>query len=233
MSQAYGNISLRIMVGLLVLNILGWAWTICTVAEGVAVIEASVPAEEGRAPSAESRRDEFASVTSASDREDPVVNVSPAAGLNVRGVTAPPLCAADDVKLDGDARVIGVARDGEARAYLIEAFEVHRVTRPEDLGAHIVNDVVGGRPIAVTHCNRTHSTRVLAADSDIGDRRRLIDLRVGGWYNGMVLVLNGVRYQHHSPRMPLQDQEYVVTSWNEWRAEHPQTLVYTGGACGG
>jgi hypothetical protein len=228
MSQADGSIYLRIMIGLLVLNIVGWAWTICTVAEGVAVIEASVPAEDGQA----SRPDESSLVASASDTEAPVVNVAPAAGLNVRGVTAPPLCAADDVDLDGDARVIGVARDGETRAYLIEAFEVHRVTRPEDLGAHVVNDILGGQSIAVTYCNRTHSTRVLTAGSGAEHRQHPIDLRVGGWFNGMVLVLDGVRYHHHSTRLPLDDVEFVTTTWKEWRTEHPKTLVYTGGECG-
>lgn len=153
------------------------------------------------------------------------------ANLNVPGIAAPALCQPDDVKLPDDVRVIGVEIDGNARAYVVKAFEVRNFKNPGDVAVHIVNDTINNQPFCVTHCDLTHSTRVLADSRVAKNSPTAIDLRVGGWADEMILVLSGVRYLHHAETLPLADVPFTTTNWGQWRADHPKTLVYTGRPC--
>jgi hypothetical protein len=163
----------------------------------------------------------------------PIVDPGPLARMNVPGIAAPELCQPEDVDLTDSAQVIGITVDGQDRAYVVESFAVHGAFHPRDLSIHVVNDVVAGRPVCVTHCNRTHVTRVLTDDSGPADAAHPIDLRVGGWSDGLLLLFEGNRYHQHASTIPLEDVVFVTTTWKEWYAEHPQTLVYTGEDCGG
>ncbi len=58
----------------------------------------------------------------------------------IAAIRQPELVAADKADLPDDAWVIGVAADGVAKAYSINLLNRHE----------IVNDFVGGKPIAVT-----------------------------------------------------------------------------------
>ena len=156
----------------------------------------------------------------------------PFAQLDVPGISDPELCRPDDVALGDHAEVIGVTLAGESRAYVVEAFAVHSVIEPVDLRVHVVNDVVGGRPVCVTHCDLTDCTRVLTDDVTSTSQALPLDLRVGGWEDGMLLMFNGRRYHQSESAIPLDDLEFETTTWQEWYAEHPETLVYTGEDCG-
>lgn len=119
--------------------------------------------------------------------------------------------------------VIGLARNGEARAYPTNLLSLHEV----------VNDVVGGEPIAVTWCplcqtalgfDRRVDGRVLTfgvsgylyqANLMLFDREtgslwsQLLGGAVTGRYRGTALR-----------RVPL-----VHETWEAWLAEHPETRV--------
>jgi hypothetical protein len=152
--------------------------------------------------------------------------------LDVPGISGPELCRPEDVALGEQEEVIGVTVAGESRAYVVEAFAVHGAIKPVDLRVHVVNDVVGGRPVCVTHCNLTDQTRVLTDEATATADAPPLDLRVGGWADGMLLMFNGRRYGHSESAIPLDDLDFEATTWQEWYAEHPETLVYTGEECG-
>ena len=65
---------------------------------------------------------------------------------------------ADQAGLPEDAAVIGVVVDGKARAYALRSLR--------HLQQHVVNDLVGGVPITVAHCDVTGCTHVYASRGD-------------------------------------------------------------------
>lgn len=160
----------------------------------------------------------------------PTRDETPSATVGIAGLSASGLLRPDEVDLADDEPVIGVATGGEARAYVVRSFEINGIQRVEDIAAHLVNDVVAGRPICVTHCDRSRSTRVLTTTETATEATprtdRPLDVRIGGWQNSMVLVVEGRRYEHHSPDIPLADVRFETTTWGKWRAAHPETLVY-------
>lgn len=158
------------------------------------------------------------------------VDVSRAAHLNVPGIAHPELCRADAVELPDDTVVIGVALHAESRAYVVEAFEVWDVNQPEDLAVHVVNDIIGNQPVSITHCNFTHSTRVLTANEGVQGTAPL-NVGVAGWENGMLITVDDVVYTHHERSPSLHDAPFLTTTWGDWRRQHPETLVYTGHPC--
>ncbi len=147
--------------------------------------------------------------------------------FDVEGISQPSLCRPVDVLLPDNEKVIGVVVDDEARAYVINAFALTMVHSAEECGAHLVSDSVGGHPLWVTHCDRTHSTRVLTSDPENAQP----SVRVGGWSDGLMLMVGDQRFGQNDRALPLSDAEYTVTSWKMWLKHHPETLVYTGHAC--
>lgn len=119
--------------------------------------------------------------------------------------------------------VIGVLINGEARAYPIRLLSLHE----------IVNDTVGGQPIAVTWCPLCYSALVF---------NRVVDgqeLTFG--VSGYLFHNNLVMYDHQSNTLWSQvlaqgikgaynrEQLEVLgafqSTWGAWKAEHPDTLV--------
>ena len=87
---------------------------------------------------------------------------------------APVFGSADAVRLDPDDKVLAVTIDGQARAYPIRTMGYH----------HIVNDTVGGVPIAVTYCTLCHTG--LVWNRMLGGR--LLRFRLAGINNGNALM---------------------------------------------
>lgn len=147
------------------------------------------------------------------------------------GVANPANIAAADAALGDETRVIGVHLGDSARAYPLAAFEAaghvpHRQLRAE-LSRHVVNDRLGNRFLAVTHCDRNGCTRVF---TNFG-RGKVVDVGVGGWQAGrMLLWIEGTRYEQESHQIPLEDYPFELTTWKEWRRKHPRTTVYIGPA---
>jgi len=125
--------------------------------------------------------------------------------------------------LAADDLVIGVEIDGEAKAYPLRVLTLHE----------IVNDEVGGTPVAVTYCPLCRSGLVF-------------DRRVGGTtlefgVSGKLLNANLVMYDKATetywsqlngtaivgPQVPreLDIVASSITTWGEWRETHPETRV--------
>ena len=159
---------------------------------------------------------------------------SPRLEVSVGGVARPQVVPGDQAPVPDRAVVIGVNVGSVARAYVVKAFEVRdldpaKAARDPEaakvLGRHVVNDVVDGTPISVTHCDRNRCTRVLT-DSDAADA---LDIGVGGWEDGMLLLIDGERVSQAAEEVPYEDVPFEVTTWKQWREEHPHTDVYVGG----
>jgi hypothetical protein len=126
-----------------------------------------------------------------------------------------------------DDLVVGVSLDGEVRAYPMRLLRWHEV----------VNDVVGGRAVAVTSCP-------LAGSVAVWDRRcgeRTLELAV----SGMLLDSTALLYDRHGNGEPaslwhqlsgeavtgpavgsrLSPLPAELATWGEWRDAHPDTSV--------
>ena len=119
--------------------------------------------------------------------------------------------------------VIGLELNGDARAYPVRLLSLHEV----------VNDTVGGRPVAVTWCPLCFSAIVFD---------RLVDgkeLTFG--VSGLLYYNNLVMYDHRTETLwsqvlgqaikgalrgnRLEVVPSLITSWGEWKTEHADTKV--------
>lgn len=146
---------------------------------------------------------------------------------NEEGVKTPPTRPAAESTLDDDAEVVGVEVNGKARAY--DLWTMSGTKR------HIVNDVVGGKAVTITYCDKAECTR---AFSD-GNRVEPLDVAQGGLLNGrMVLRIGGVTYlqetgavvepeKGHTPApFPYATYPLVRTTWGKWKSKHPDTDLF-------
>ncbi len=126
-------------------------------------------------------------------------------------------------------RVIGVSIGGESRAYPLRLMRWHEV----------VNDVVGGEPIAVTYSPLCDSVVVFST----GPRGDAVELGV----SGLLFNSNPLLYDRHKdpktsslwtqldgrpvagpdPRheTPLPPRMAELVTWQDWRERHPDTKV--------
>jgi hypothetical protein len=157
----------------------------------------------------------------------------------VRVLSEPPTMAPSEVDrrneeergklLVSDDRVIGVAVGGEARAYPLRLMRWHEV----------VNDVIGGEPIAVTYSPLCDSVAVFSRMID----GEVVDLGVSGYlYNSNTLLYDRRREPAEAPLWTQLDGEIVaepktgagsplplriaaLATWSQWRERYPDTRV--------
>ena len=126
-------------------------------------------------------------------------------------------------RMDPSEQVIGVSINGDHRAY-----SVPYLGRRE-----IVNDVVGGRKIAVTWCPLCYTA--IAFDREVDGR----ELTFG--VSGKLLMNSLVMYDRETGSLwsqfageavygPMDGARLEIvasqlTSWGDWRRQHPDTLV--------
>lgn len=131
--------------------------------------------------------------------------------------------AADHV--EPSDRVVGIALGGEARAYPLSILTWHE----------IVNDTVGGVPVAVTYCPLCDS--VAAFDRRTADGVKTFGVS-GLLYNSNVLMydregnpqslwsqLRGASISGPAPGTALTPVPADLTTWVAWRKRHPATTV--------
>lgn len=106
--------------------------------------------------------------------KDEILSGGPAKD-GIPALTDPAVVSADESGLNAADRVIGVEIAGEARAYPLRILNWHE----------IVNDTLGGQPIAVTYCPLCDSAVVF--DREIGDQVREFGVS-GLLYNSNVLM---------------------------------------------
>jgi len=131
--------------------------------------------------------------------------------------------------LQGDDVVLGVVINGEARAY------------PHNIGwwHEIVNDEVGGQPIAVTFCPLTGTGLVFDAEDENGGQFEL-------GVSGLLFNTNLIMYDRRDgntlyPQIAYKAIEgsrkgetltllpVVETTWDTWKKLHPDTRVVETG----
>ncbi len=120
-------------------------------------------------------------------------------------------------------RILGLAQAGEAKAYPIKILNWHE----------IVNDTIGGRPVVVTYCPLCGTG--IGFDGMVQGRRLTFGV------SGLLYQSDLLMYDHQTEslwsqiameavtgpltRTKLTPLFLVHTTWGEWRAEHPTTLV--------
>jgi hypothetical protein len=140
-------------------------------------------------------------------------------------IVQPSTVRPDQAGLPENAPVIGVVVDGHARAYALRSLR--------HLRQHVVNDLVGGVPITVAHCDVTRCTHVYASRQ----RSEPLDVTQAGFRDGeLILKIEGVYYQHSSgepiepgpasPPLPYEGYPWIRTTWREWKQQYPETDVY-------
>ena len=141
-------------------------------------------------------------------------------------IVEPPVKSARDADIPGDSDVIGVSVGGRYRAYLVAAF----FNAPQ----HVVNDMVGGKPVTITHCDRKSCTRVFTGLQ----ATRPLDIRVGGWIEtdsdgSMLLRVGSCLYRQDTgasvsgdAAFPYSPVEFERTTWQDWKAKHGETDIY-------
>lgn len=121
--------------------------------------------------------------------------------------------------------VVGVEINGECRAY-----PLNMLSRPDH---HVLDDTLGGQPIAVTWCGLCQSPVVYARRV----ARKTVTLFVDGRLHGENMVMKDVETGSEWPQMlgeatsgplageSLEQLPSVWTDWKTWRTDHPQTTV--------
>jgi hypothetical protein len=151
---------------------------------------------------------------------EPEVPGAPSSGSRS---SLPQTWAADSVRLADDAEVIGVSVNGKWRAYRLGAL----ANGPH---SHIVNDLVGGRPLSVVYCDIHDCVQVVAGAGD-----RPLDLEMGGLDpKGLLLAVGRHRYredtleplEESSPAFPYQRHAWERTTWGAWKKAHPDTDIF-------
>ena len=125
--------------------------------------------------------------------------------------------------LRDDDRILGIVRDGQARAYPIAILNWHEV----------VNDQIGGSPVAITYCPLCGTGVAFDAGSAAAPRSFGVS---GLLYNSDVLLYDRETESLWSQLMmqavsgPLRGERLTPlplthTSWQAWRNRHPDTEV--------
>jgi hypothetical protein len=130
-----------------------------------------------------------------------------------------------DSEMRDDYFVVGVEWNGECRAY-----PLNMLSRPDH---HVLDDTLGGEPIAVTWCGLCQSPMVYSRRV----AHRTVTLFVAGGLHGENMVMRDMETGSEWPQMlgraisgplageSLDQMASVWTDWKTWRTEHPQTTV--------
>lgn len=122
---------------------------------------------------------------------------------------------------DGD-RVVGVAENGEAKAYEPEVTAWH----------HVVEDRLGTMPVIVTWCSLCNTPLVYRSEVD---GKRLTFQRAGNRGNNFYMSdaetgsfwqqIGGECFEGPMKGKRLTMVPFLYTTWKEWRTQHPDTLA--------
>jgi len=149
----------------------------------------------------------------------------------IPSIDDPRFARATDVGLPDCERVLGVALGGDVRAYPQRILVQHE----------IVNDVVGGEPVAVTYCPLTGTAQgFYRGGTEFGVSGRLVNSNLIMWDRAADvrwpqiaatgIEVGGQRDADGADRyvgQSLREFRVVWTTWRRWRNRHPGTLVLT------
>jgi hypothetical protein len=142
----------------------------------------------------------------------------------IPSIDRPEFIAATEVNdLADEEPVLALEIDGDARAYPVQILLWHE----------IVNDVVGGRPVAVTYCPLCNSA--VAYERRIGGR--MVDFGTSGllWNSALVMYDRQTEtlWSHFTGRgiageltgVELDTHPVATVPWGAWRDAHPDGVV--------
>lgn len=147
--------------------------------------------------------------------------------VEMPGLSRPAAVAAGESGMADDEEVIGVVVDGRPRAYRLKALAYPPW--------HIVNDVIGDRPVTVAHCDVSGCTKAYLGPAGSGP----LDVAQAGLVEGeMVVKVGATAYVHRTGRpvgpasgaaaLPYPEHEWTRTTWRAWSDRHPATDVFVG-----
>ncbi len=147
--------------------------------------------------------------------------IMPATPSIMPPINTPPTIPAAQATLKDEEEIIGMIVKGKPRAYRVSAFA--------GPARHVVNDLLDGVPVTVTHCDQTKCTRVFTREG-----KEPLAIKLGGFDSSMLLYVNGHFYTQDNrhatnpsaPPFPYDAMEFEQTTWGKWRAAHPTTDVY-------
>ena len=146
---------------------------------------------------------------------------------SIRAIDDPSFETAElaDKNLEPDERVIGVLINGEARAYPIPILSSHE----------IVNDIVGGEPVAITWCPLCYTALVFSRQVEGQDQPLTFGVSGKLLYNTLVMFdrqtdtlwsqLYGVALEGPLNGTSLDIFPSIHTEWKVWKSQYPETLV--------
>jgi hypothetical protein len=143
------------------------------------------------------------------------------------GIDRPATREARAARLADDEPILGVNVGGHPRAY--------RVLAMQEKTDHIVNDVIGGRPVTVTYCNLYDRARAFTGKPTGSP----LPIAQGGLCtDGMIIRVGDSAYSQKSlesasprvaaPPFPFSPLPLERTTWKEWRTRYPETDVFEG-----
>ena len=163
----------------------------------------------------------LASLEPGEGREVELFTLVPRDGI--RSIDDPEFVGAETAGLLPSTPVLGVAVRADVRAYPLAVLARHE----------IVNDIVGGRAVAVTYCPLCLTGIVFERTLD----GELLEFGVSGklLLNDLVMydrqsnslwsqiLGEGITGRHKGERLTVVDS--VQTTWGEWRRQHPSSIV--------
>jgi hypothetical protein len=147
----------------------------------------------------------------------------------IPAIDLPKFLPASDVTMPPCERVFGVEIDGDVRAYPQRILVSHEV----------VNDVVGGEPVAVTYCPLTGTAQgFYRGDVEFGVSGQLVNSNLIMWDRAFdvrwpqiaatAIEVGGERNVDGANKLvgrSLQEFRVIWTTWGRWNQRHPNTLV--------
>ena len=140
------------------------------------------------------------------------------------GVEKPQSITADQATLRDSQEVIGVIVQGQPRAYSLDEMSGVQGCVVND---YVVDAAGDPRAFTVTYCDLTECIRVFDPVSALPNESLemgTVGLRDGG----LALFMGDQSFKQEDSVEQLRDVPHERMTWDRWKAEHPDTLVYIG-----
>lgn len=140
------------------------------------------------------------------------------------GISSPQFTTPVGARIGNTDLVIGLIINDRPRAYPLLSLSY--------MAGRVVNDSRFGpdgqpQPFTVTYCDMTDCIRVLEPEEAIEADSLEINT-FGLLEGGLALQWHGKPYKQMDEIEGLRNMQYEKMTWGEWKAAHPDTLIYTG-----